>query len=225
MPLPLELLLSLGAIVVAIASILLFVKATGGFRKAEGGEEKTPTPPTEVEVGIGTPIERSLLRRGDVNKARRELRILNLKREILSMAIKRLFEAEDEGEITREERIRLSKDYEEELKKVNEEIRRAELIVTLHQLEALREDIKRRFDELLGQTQARIDAILRELKLERVEEKPKPPTRKVRRKPREEKPPEAEEEKPAEVGVEERLEELRREVLRELEELERLELE
>ncbi len=225
MPLPLELMLSFGAIIVAIVSILLFIKATGGFGGGKKTEGKPPTSQTsEAETVVKPHIGR--LSRGDVSKARRELRILNLKREILSMAIKRLFEAEDEGEITREERIRLSKDYEEELKRVNEEIRRAELIVTLHQLEALREDIKRRFDELLGQTQARIDAILRELKLERVEEKPKPPTRKVRRKPREEKPSEeAEEEKPAEVGVEERLEELRRQVLRELEELERLELE
>lgn len=223
MPLPLELMLSLGAIIVAITSILLFIKATGGFGESKKTEGKPSTSQTSEETAVKPPIGR--LSRGDVNKARRELRILNLKREILSMAIKRLFEAEDEGEITREERMRLSKDYEEELKRVNEEIRRAELIVTLHQLEALREDIKRRFDELLGQTQARIDAILRELKLERVEEKPKPPTRKVRRKPREEKPPEAEEEKPAEVGVEERLEELRRQVLKELEELERLELE
>jgi len=224
MPLPLELMLSFGAIIVAIVSILLFIKATGGFGESKEGEEKAPASQTsEVETAVKPPIGR--LSRVDVNKARRELRILNLKREILSMAIKRLFEAEDEGEITREERVRLSKDYEEELKRVNEEIRRAELIVTLHQLEALREDIKRRFDELLGQTQARIDAILRELKLERVEEKPKPPTRKVRRKPREEKPSEEAEEKPAEVGVEERLEELRRQVLKELEELERLELE
>lgn len=222
MPLPLELMLSFGAIIVAIVSILLFIKAAGGFgvgKKTEGKPPASQMSEVEVKPSIGR------LSRGDVGKARRRLRILNLKREILSMAIKRLFEAEDEGEITREERIRLSKDYEEELKRVNEEIRRAELIVTLHQLEALREDIKRRFDELLGQTQARIDAILRELKLERVEEKPKPPTRKMRRKPREEKPPEAEEEKPAEVGVEERLEELRRQVQKELEELERLELE
>lgn len=222
MPLPLELILSFGAIIVAIVSILLFVKAAGGFGERKKGEEKPPASPTSEETVVKPPIGR--LSTVDVGKARRELRILNLKREILSMAIKRLFEAEDEGEITREERMRLSKDYEEELKRVNEEIRRVELIVTLHQLEALREDIKRRFDELLGQTQARIDAILRELKLERVEEKPKPPTRKARRKPREEKPPEAEE-KPAEVGVEERLEELRRQVLKELEELERLELE
>ena len=219
MPLPLELWLSLGAIAVAAASILLFIKASGGVKKSE--EEKAPIP-SPMGIGVGGVGK---LGRGDVEKARRELRILNLKREILSMAIKRLFEAEDEGEITREERIRLSKDYEEELKRVNERIRRAELIVTLHQLEALRDDIKRRFDELLGQTQARIDAILRELKLERVEEKPKPPARRVRRKPKEEKPKKEVKEKPSEAGVEERLEELRREVLKELEELERLELE
>jgi len=221
MLLPLELLLSLGAIAVAVVSILLFVKATGGFERR--AEEPSPSPPP---TSVATEIRAArYLGRSDVERARRELRTLNLKREILSMALKRLFEAEDEGEITREERIRLSKDYEEELKKVNEEIKRAELIVTLHQLEALREDIRKRFDELLNQTQARIDAILRELKLERVKEKPKRPPRRVRRKPKEAVPEEKPAEKPAEVGVEERLEELRREVLKELEELERLELE
>jgi hypothetical protein len=219
MLLPLELWLSLSAIAVAATSILLFIRATGGLRKAEKAEERPP-PPSIPVVEVKTETR---LPRGDVERARRELRMLSLKREILSMVIKRLFEAEDEGEISREERIKLSKGYEEELKRVNEEIKRAELIVTLHHLEALREDIKRRFDELLSQTQARIDTILRELKLERVEEIPKkPPVRRVKRKPKEEKPPE---EKPPEVGVEERLEELRREVLKELEELERLELE
>jgi len=141
------------------------------------------------------------------------------------MVLKRLFEAEDEGEITREERLRLSRGYEVEMKQLSEDLKQAELVVTLHELESIREDVLKKFESMLNETQSRIDAILKELKLEKPKAAPAkaPPKKKPEKKEVEE-----EEEKPPRrrrSEVEEKLEQLRKEVLEELEELEKLEIE
>ena len=153
--------------------------------------------------------------------------------------MKRLFEAEDDGEITADERVSLSRRYETDLRRVNEELKQAELVVSLHELEAIREDIVKKFEATLNTTQSRIDSIMKELKIEtrveRVERQTLVPTvesedvageevseeemseeaetesRPRRRRPR--------------SDVDARLEKLRSEVIKELEELDRLELE
>jgi len=87
-----------------------------------------------------------------VKEASERLRILNLEREILSYAIRRLYEAHAEGRITEEERDRLAERYKEELKQIREEITRSESIITLDELERMQEDLLKlfaeRFDEL-----------------------------------------------------------------------------
>ena len=247
-----DLLIGMGAIGVAAVAIYLFVRASGGWsRKGQSEPESETTAkeaapprtlPPDLE-GIGPQLPRAGHRLGpsDVERARSSLRTLTLQRELLSMILKRLFEAEDEGEITREERLSLSKGYEAELKSLGEELKRAELIVALNELESIRDDILKRFEATLNETQSRIDSIIKELKLEAPGEAPaKAPTR--RRRPRKtEEPAEAEEEAGEEEAeeeeekpepprrrrseVEEKVEQLRREVLKELEELEKLEIE
>ncbi|MCW3991378.1 MAG: hypothetical protein NWE79_01605 [Candidatus Bathyarchaeota archaeon] len=231
----------LAAIAVAALAIYLFIRASSGSTEEErkrasilfDEEEHTRTPLSISAIessDFRIPKAERYLRQPDVSRARSSIRTLTLQREILGMVLKRLFEAEDEGEITREERIRLSKGYETELKQLSEELKQVELIMTLHELETIRDDILQKFEETLSSTQTKIDGILRELK---IEERREPP-RRIRPAPREEVLPEEEEveeeEEPAaprrpRSDVEEKLEQLRMEVLKELEELEKLELE
>jgi hypothetical protein len=231
----------LAAIAVAALAIYLFIRASSGSTEEErkrasilfDEEEHTRTPLSISAIessDFRIPKAERYLRQPDVSRARSSIRTLTLQREILGMVLKRLFEAEDEGEITREERIRLSKGYETELKQLSEELKQVELIMTLHELETIRDDILQKFEETLSSTQTKIDGILRELK---IEERREPP-RRIRPAPREEALPEEEEveeeEEPAaprrpRSDVEEKLEQLRMEVLKELEELEKLELE
>jgi len=238
-----DLLIVIVALFVAVVAIYLFVRATGGGSKPEQAEA------TEEGLGEGEavalhpgrsePLARRLelprverhLRQSDVERARSSLRTLTLQRELLTMVLKRLFEAEDEGEITREERLRLSRGYEAEMKRIGEELKRAELTVTLNELESIREDILKKFEATLNDTQARIDTILKELKLEEKRKAPAkaPRRRKPAEKKKEERKEKVEEEKPQprrrKPEVDEKLEQLRREVLKELEELEKLEIE
>ncbi|MBE0634231.1 hypothetical protein IH574_06625, partial [Candidatus Bathyarchaeota archaeon] len=159
-----------------------------------------------------------------------------------SMVMKRLFEAEDNGEISRVERESLSKNYDGELQQVTEQLKKAELIVSLNELEEIRANIVQQFQQTLTDTQTQIDLIIKELNIKQPEpepeKKPEPttkpaPTRRRRPQPQpqEEEPEEEPEEgddseaKGRRDSVEDRLDKLKQDVLKELEELDRLELE
>lgn len=235
----------LAAVAVAAIAVYLFIRASSGST----GEEKEDihqflreSAPSSYRVSSGKrdriqiPSTQRHLKRTDLEKARSNIRTLTLQSELYSMMLKRLFEAEDDGEITRDERISLSKGYESDLKKIAEDLKRAELVVTLNELETIREDILKKFEATFNSTQTRIDAILKQLDIE-VEKEEVAPKAPKRRKPVAEKVEEAEEEveeKPEEEKkktkepkseVEAKLEQLRNEVLKELEELDKLELE
>jgi len=237
LPFSTDLLVVVVALAVAAVAIYLFTRASGGGKveRAEPEAEATiaekPAPPKAVPVavqggGLKLPKVERHLRQSDVERARSNLRTLTLQRELLSIVLKRLFEAEDEGEITREERLRLSRGYEADLKRLGGELKRAELIVTLNELESIRDEVLKKFEATLNDTQTRIDTILKELKLEEKRKAPAKPPRKKKPEKREAK----EEEKPQpprrrESEVDEKLEKLRKDVLKELEELEKLEIE
>ena len=237
----------LAAIAVAAIAVYLFIRASS---TSSGKERKKPldfleeeTSPSLYRVTPGESASLDLpktqrhLKRSDLDRARSKIRTLTLQSELYSIILKRLFEAEDEGEITREERLSLSGGYESDLKSVSEGLERAELVVSLNELETIRDDILKKFEETFNSTQIRIDTILKQLdiQVEKEEVKPRAPPR--RRPPAKEKVEEEEEaleeaedeEKPRAAkprsDVEAKLEQLRNEVLKELEELDKLELE
>jgi len=238
-----DLILGIGALVVAAVAIYMFVRATGGTGGSRQGEPRSEPEPLKVSVDssrrVKVPELQRLAKRDQVSEARSKIRTLALQQEIVTLVMKRLFEAEDNGEISREERERLGKGYEAEMNQVTEELNRAELIVSLSELEEIRTDLVRQFQETLADTQQKIDMIIGELHIEpptppEPESEEKPAPRPARRRPRPQ--PEAEEaeeeeedeEEEAPRGrdtVEDRLNKLKEDVLKELEELDRLELE
>jgi len=92
--------------------------------------------------------------RDDAVHAKDELRMLDLEREILSDAIRKLYEAQAEGKITEEERERLAQMYKARMMSVKDAITKDESVVALHELETMQEDLMKlfseRFDELTG---------------------------------------------------------------------------
>ena len=232
-----DLILGIGALVVAAVAIYMFVRATGGTGGSRQGEPRSDPEPLKVSVDssrrVKVPELQRLAKRDQVSDARSRIRTLALQQEIVTLVMKRLFEAEDNGEISREERERLGKGYEAEMNQVTEELNRAELIVSLSELEEIRTDLVRQFQETLADTQQKIDMIIGELHIEpptppEPEEKPapRPARRRPRPQPEEEEAEEEEEEAPrGRDTVEDRLNKLKEDVLKELEELDRLELE
>jgi len=243
-----------GLVIVAVAAIaiIMFWRASSGSKKKEPEAKPDDTQkedPLKVELQMTErkvkvpPIEKKIDTL-EVEKARSQIRTLTLKQEINSMVLRRLFEAEDEGEISREERVRLGKNYEDEMKQIAEELKRSEMLISLAELETIREEIVQKFEESLSQTQSRIDLILKELKIPEPpkpteEDKPKLPIGVKRRRvaaksktgeleDESEEPTgqEGEEKQPSgKQDVESRLEQLKKEVMKELDELDKLELE
>jgi RecA/RadA recombinase len=171
---------------------------------------------------LNVPSFQLITKKTEVEKAKSYIRTMTLKQEIIGMVMKRLFEAEDEGEISREEREQLAKDYEVEMKQIEDDLNKAELIVNLNELEEIRLSIIKQFETTLSDTQQKIDITK--------------PTRMRRRRPRpigeqeedefdEELEDEGEDRSRRRESVEDRLDKLKQDVLKELEELERLELE
>ncbi len=238
------------ALVIGGASVYLFMRATSNpLNTDETSEENTPESKEQKPLTVIAPVfEKGSVKLPEIKRkvnvkeaeeARSKIRTLSLQKEIISLVLRRLFEAEDEGEINKEERLKLSKSYELELKESSEELKQAELVVTLNELELIRTDILKKFEATLNTTQSRIDLVLKELKLDIIEEKPqeqneKKPTATTTKTTKIEesvdKPGIKEDEidipkKRPGSDVEEKLEQLRKEVLKELEELEKLELE
>jgi hypothetical protein len=241
-PFSTDLLVGIAALAVAGVAIYMFMRASGGVTRTdrakpeeEASNEDLTSKSLQLEAEkhkVILPKAERQIRQSEVERARSDLRTLTLKSELLTLMLKRLFEAEDEGEITREERIRLSADYEAEMKSLGGKLKQAELIVTLNELESIRDEIIKKFESTLNETQSRIDSIIKELKPKTLRKPPSKRQRK-RKKPEErdagtEEEVEEEEEAPRprrrRSEVEEKLEQLRKEVLDELEELEKLEI-
>jgi len=233
--------LGIGALIVAAVAIIMFLRATEGTKKpAKNEDEKSPIV-VEVEPRkVKMPDLPTITERSQVEIARTQIRTLTLQQEILSMVMKRLFEAEDNGEISKDERERLGKNYEAEMQQVDEQLKKAELIVSLNELEDIRQNIIEQFQQTLSSTQSQIDLIIKELNIQQPEPEPEPepePQPRPRRTrprppPGDDKEEEPEDEDDEEAGgrgrrdtVEDRLDKLKQDVLKELEELERLELE
>jgi len=171
----------------------------------------------------------------DAAHAREQLRILDLEREILSDAIRRLYEAHAEGKITEEERERLAQTYKSRMITVKDAISKDESLVALHELEAMQEDLiklfSERFDELSTKTEelrSKVEA--KTIKEITIPSTKTPPTPKLEEKPEGEekakkkrKPPPA---KPSpRTEAEKRIEEIRAEVEKVLERLGQMEIE
>lgn len=254
-----DLLLGIGALIVATIAIVMFLRATGGVHREDkprkGAATERVVEPIRLDLESNTgyiqvPKVSTITKRSQVEEARSKIRTLTLQQEILGMVMKRLFEAEDEGEISREERERLAGNYEAEMRDVKEELHKAELIVSLNELEEIRTSILDQFQETLTDTQQKIDLIIKELGIHEpsiTKKEPEPiktppkRTRRPRPKPvsdavpdkelKEKEEPEVAEEEDEEEEttrggtVEDRLQKLKEDVLKELEELDRLELE
>ncbi|MGC9345948.1 MAG: hypothetical protein ACP5ER_04050 [Candidatus Bathyarchaeales archaeon] len=116
----------------------------------------------------------------DAARAREELRILDLEREILSDAIRRLYEAHAEGKITEEERERLAQTYKSRMMAVKEAISKDESLVALHELEAMQEDLIKLFSERFDEISVKVEELRSKVEAKPIKEitipTAKPPT-------------------------------------------------
>jgi len=171
----------------------------------------------------------------DAARAREQLRILDLEREILSDAIRRLYEAHAEGKITEEERERLAQTYKSRMMTVKEAISKDESLVALHELEAMQEDLIKLFSERFDEISTKVEELRSKVEVKPIKEitiplSQAPPTRTHEEKPtveekakKKRRPPPA---KPSpRTEAEKRIEEIRAEVEKVLDRLGQMEIE
>lgn len=95
----------------------------------------------------------------DANRAKDELRILDLEREIVADAIRHLYEAQAEGKITEVERERLASSYKSRMMSIKDAMAKDESIVALHELEGMQEDLMKLFSERFGELTSKVEEL------------------------------------------------------------------
>jgi hypothetical protein len=165
-------------------------------------------------------------------KAKEELRVLNLEREILSDALRKLYEAHATGKITEEERDKLAQTYKERMMTVKEAIAKDESIVALHELEAMQEDLIKLFNERFDEISTKIEELRTKIEAKTIKEVTIPAAKPSKKPESKEKPEEKAKRKrrppskPTPMSeAEKRIEEIRAEVEKVLERLGQMEIE
>jgi len=159
--------------VIAVASIILFLIERERRRKTltehTGSPQKSSLPEKILPIAISRTVSDET-----VKEVKDRLRVLDLEREILSYAIRRLYEAHAEGKITAEERDSLALKYREDLERIRQEIARGESIIALSELEKMQEEFIRMFSEKFETLSKRIEELKSIAGLVTPEQIPKP---------------------------------------------------
>jgi len=223
-------------IIVAAGAVAIAVVLLHATRTKRKGKKEPPEKPhvdaRESWLARALKTERTITI-DEAKKAKDELRTLDLEREVLSYAIRRLYEAQAEGKISEEEKERLAQWYKSRMMEVRDTIARSESVVALHELEAMQGDLVKLFSERFDELGHKVEELRTQLQLKPVEEETLVPTA----------PPpapaaESEEEKekkkvrkrpaptpPRKTEAEKRIEEIKAEVEKVLERLGQIEVE
>jgi hypothetical protein len=102
-------------------------------------------------------LRRKTVTTDDLEKSRREMRTLMLERDLLSAALTKVYEAENEGKITREEREMIAKRYSSQIRDLESKLTDKELLVEVGELESLRDELVTLFREKIQNIESRLD--------------------------------------------------------------------
>ena len=160
----------LAIIIIVLADIIECLIAAfamrGRGKKPKKTDEFEPVPelrgyPFKVTKSVPT---------NEASHAKDELRILDLEREILSDAIRRLYEAHAEGKITEQERERLAETYKARMMLVKDAMTKDESLVALHELETMQEDLMKLFSQRFDELGSKIEELRSKTEAKRVKE-------------------------------------------------------
>ena len=105
----------------------------------------------------GGQLRKKTVTADDLERSRREMRTLLLERDLLSGALTKVYEAENEGKITRDEREMIAKRYSTQIRDLESKLSDKELIVEVGELEGLRDELLTLFREKIQNIESRLD--------------------------------------------------------------------
>ena len=235
-------------IVTAVAVVIVFAVGLVIYAMTRLGKKREPKKPRKADLDPSQEYSNSPFRitksvpSTTATSAKDELRMLDLEREILGDALRRLYEAQAEGKISETEREKLAASYKARMMSIKESISKDETIVALHDLEGMQEDLMKLFSERFGELTSKVEELRTKIDVKPIREIPiKLPTQmpvsqiekmedeeeeeaageekqKKKRKPPEEKPD-------AKTEAEKRIESIRSEVEKVLDKLGQMEIE
>lgn len=221
-------------VLVGIIACVIIIYTLRISRK-KSKERITKKPENELGYRVSPFSITKSIQSTDASHAKDELRILNLEREILSDAIRRLYEAHAEGKLSEQERERLASSYKNRMMAVKESMAKDETIVALHQLESMQEDLLKLFSDRFGDLALKVEDLRSKIDVESVKEipvkMPKPPIAEDLSKIDEEEKAKPKRTKKASIKpspkseAERRIEEIRNEVEKVLDKLGQMEIE
>ena len=156
----------------------------------------------------------------DVKIAQGHLRMMEVEREILSHAIRRLYEAEADGRINKGELKSLVSSYKERMIQVKNTVRHDQSVVALYNLECIQDDLMGLFNKHFDDLNKKIGELKARLGMEPASALPSKEKKEKRQKRRKRKKLSLATEK---SEVDERIEKIRAEVDKTLERLGRIE--
>jgi len=201
---------SVGAVAGALVAYEVF------FQRREGGAQLL----SRDESGA---LRSSSVSQTELEKSKREMRTMMVERDLLSSALMKVYEAESEGRLTREERESIAKRYADQLKGMQGRLKDVELVVEVGELERLREELVGLFQEKIQNIEARLEQAREKLGTVAPLALKKEALPRVERKPEPEKPVEKKKQEMSES--ERRVKEIRNEVLDAVSKLEQMDLE
>ncbi len=125
------------------------------------------TAPTSAPFRISKSVQATM-----ASSAKDELRMLDLEREILGDAIRRLYEAQAEGKITEAEREKLAASYKQRMNTIKDSITKDESIIALHELEGMQEDLMKLFSERFGELTSKVEELRTRIDVKPIREIP-----------------------------------------------------
>ena len=188
-------------IVMAISAVMIIACGTVIYAMYQYRNKKTPAPkkepqpqtqpqtqaqaqpqaqpqPSTVDLqytSLSTPVPFRLSKsvQGTMaSSAKDELRMLDLEREILGDAIRRLYEAQAEGKITESEREKLAGSYKQRMNIIKDSIAKDESIIALHELESMQEDLMKLFSERFGELTSKVEELRTRIDVKPIREIP-----------------------------------------------------
>ena len=163
---PVTIIAIVSVVTIAIVIVIYAMRKMGKTPKEPPGKAEEPN-----LTGLPFKITKSV-QSNDASQAKNELRILDLEREILSDAIRRLYEAHAEGKISEQERERLASSYKSRMMAVKDSMAKDETIVALHELEGMQEDLMKLFSERFGDLSTKVEELRAKIDVQPIKEIP-----------------------------------------------------
>jgi len=155
----------------AMATALIVLYVTRMRRpKKKAALEQPAVSPSEAWTKRFSLTRQHTVTGDEAKEAKERLKTLDLEREILSFAIRRLYEAQAEGKITEEEREQIAQHYKDRMLTIRDSIAKNESVVALHELESMQDDLVKLFSERFDELGQKVDELRTRLEIKAAEE-------------------------------------------------------